>query len=91
MVESERRKMKKVIEEIIPSREILVDGVKEFLRVGVVAVLPVAIAQLESQKIDWKIVAIVFVIAVLKAIDRALHEYGKNVGNENLEKSLLRF
>jgi hypothetical protein len=76
---------------IFPRRELIIDGIKEFLRIGVIAIIPVVISQLETQKVDWKVVVIVFVVAILKAIDRGMHEMGRKIGNENLEKGILRF
>jgi len=81
----------KEVEEIIPSKELLVNTVKEFLRVGILAVIPVLISQLESQKVDWKTIGVVFVVAILKAVDRGIHELGRKTNNTNLEKSILRF
>ena len=78
-------------ETFVVKKELILEGLKEFLRIGVLAVIPVIISQLEAQKFDWKVVVIVFVVAILKAIDRSIHEVGRKVGNENLEKSILRF
>lgn len=57
----------------------------ELFRVALVAALPVVIASAESGTVDYKIVATVAVVAVLKAVDRALHESGV------AEKGLTRF
>ena len=57
----------------------------ELLRVALVAALPIVIASAESGNVDYKIIATVAVVAVLKAVDRALHESGV------AEKGLTRF
>ena len=46
----------------------------ELLRMATLAVLPVLIPALESGNVDYKVVATLVVVAVLKSIDRALHE-----------------
>lgn len=57
----------------------------ELLRVALVAALPILITSVESGNVDYKIVATVAVVAILKAVDRALHESGV------AEKGLTRF
>ena len=72
------------------NKDVLLEAVKELGRVALIAVVPIAIAQLESGKIDWTIIGIAGVIAVLKAIDKGLHLYGKEKENA-LELGLTRF
>lgn len=50
--------------------------VLEMARIAAVAVLPVAIVMLESNAIDWNAIVMIGIIAVLKGLDRALHETG---------------
>jgi hypothetical protein len=71
--------------------DVLIESGKELGRVALIAILPILIAQLESGKIDWKIVGIAGAIAILKAIDKGIHVYGKAKKNTSLEKGLVRF
>lgn len=59
--------------------------VLELLRVGVIAVIPVAVISLESGNVDPQALAVVSAVAVLKALDRMLHESGV------AEKGITRF
>lgn len=56
-------------------KQSLLEAVKELLRVGVLAIIPVVITGLEGGVIDWKAVAIVGCVAVLKAIDKFVHKW----------------
>lgn len=83
--------MRKVTKEIFPLQEAILDGLKELARIGLIAILPIIIVQLEAGKIDLKVLWVLFVVAVLKAIDRGLHSFGKDTNNEGLTKGLVRF
>lgn len=50
------------------------EALKELGRVVVLAVLPVVIVALESNAIDWKVVGLTALLAVLKALDKYVHE-----------------
>ena len=76
------------IDEHLPS---ILKGIKEFLRIGLIAVLPVLVYQLENNSVDYKMLIVLGVIAILKAVDRTLHERGVETGNESLTKGLTRF
>lgn len=56
----------------------IIEAVKDGLRVVVAAVLPVVILGLDattgSIAIDWNIVLVVAILAVLKTLDRWVHE-----------------
>jgi len=69
----------------------LIDAIKEFLRIALIAALPMLIVQLESGESSWQSILLVIVIALLKALDEFLHEKGKLEENENLTKGLTRF
>lgn len=70
----------------------LVDAIKEFLRIILVAIIPVIIGQLQNGTIgDWKVIATVAAIALLKAIDEFLHELGKEKESTSLTLGLTRF
>ena len=60
-----------------------IEAIKEGLRVLVLAILPIILAGFNTQTgtvvIDWKIVIVVGIVAVLRFIDSALHKYGKEV------------
>ena len=56
--------------------ELIRPFVLELFRVAAIAVVPVAIVALESGEVDAKALAIVAAVAVLKAIDRMLHDSG---------------
>ena len=64
---------------------------KEFARIFLLAIIPVAISQLESGMVNYQALAIVGVIAVLKGIDKGIHEVGKENDSVNLTKGLVRF
>ena len=57
----------------------------ELARTAMIAALPVVIASLESNELDLKVFAVAVTIAVLRAVDRALHQSGI------AEKGLVRF
>jgi len=82
---------KKLVKKLDIKKEVIVESVKELGRVALIAIIPVLIPQLESGKIDWKVVAIAGAIAVLKAIDKGIHVYGVEKDNESLTKGLTRF
>lgn len=80
--------LKTEIDEHLPS---ILKGIKEFLRIGLISVLPVLIYQLENGSVDYKLLSVIGIVAILKAIDRTLHERGVETGNESLTKGLTRF
>ena len=51
-----------------------IESAREYARIALVAVVPVLIVALQSEQIDGKAVGILAAVAVLKAVDRALHE-----------------
>jgi len=69
----------------------LIEGLKQGARVFVVAVIPLLIDQLTRDSINWRALAITGVIAVLMAVDKALHLEGKLEGNDQLTKGLTQF
>ncbi len=64
---------------------------KEFLRIFILAIIPVAVSQLESGKIDYRLLIVGGIIAVLKAVDKSLHEVGKKEENVQLTKGIVQF
>lgn len=69
----------------------LIESGKEFLRIVGIAVIPILIVQLENGGIQWKPIVIAGSIAVLKALDKMIHYYGKETNNPDLELGLTRF
>ena len=62
-------------------KENLIEAIKEGLRVVVLSIIPILLSGLNTQTggimIDWKVVIIVGVVALLRFIDNLLHQYGK--------------
>ena len=52
----------------------LTEAVKEFLRIAVLAAIPIIIDGLTAGLVDVRLVAITAAIALLRAIDKFLHE-----------------
>lgn len=71
------------------NKEALLEAVKEFFRVMVLAVIPVVIGSLESGLFDWKIVVTVGAIAGLRFVDKLLHEVGKDQSTKKVESKLV--
>jgi hypothetical protein len=67
------------------------EAVLALLRIVVLAVIPIAIQMFESEKIDWRVLAVTAAIALLKGIDEYIHTVGKNNENESQIKGLVRF
>lgn len=69
----------------------LIDATAELARVMVLAVIPVLIASLENDSIDWRVIGVVALIAGLRWVDKFLHKFGEASKNVSLEKGLTRF
>jgi hypothetical protein len=69
----------------------LIDATAELLRVMVLAVIPLLIASLENQSIDWRVIGIVALIAGLRWLDKFLHKFGEANNRTTLEGGLTRF
>lgn len=76
-------------------RDALIESAKEFLRVVLLSVIPVAIVQLESGLIDIKVLWVTAALAFLRAFDKFLHETGKDLKKSDpmkpIEGGLTRF
>jgi len=68
------------------NKEILIESIKEFFRVIVIAVIPILISNLSNNSFDWKVIAVVAAIAGLKFIDKAMHLTGQAVEAEGTKK-----
>lgn len=55
------------------SREATVEGIKEFFRVVILAVVPVAVVMLEDGEWNWTLIGTTAAIAFLRAIDSKVH------------------
>lgn len=66
-------------------KQAIIEALKELLRVVLIAVLPILISSLESGKIDYKIILVTAAIALLRAVDKWMHEWGKNEANKNFD------
>lgn len=69
----------------------IVEALKELGRVVVLSVIPVLITSLENMEIDWKLVGTIAAIAALRALDKWLHETGKEKANDLMMAGLTRF
>ena len=67
------------------------EAAKEAGRVVLLAILPLLISGLENQSLDLTVVAVVGALALLRFVDKLMHEVGKEEGNEDLLKGLTRF
>lgn len=54
--------------------EALVESLKELLRTGLIAVIPVVIDGLGAGEVNLRLVAVAGAIAILRALDKLLHE-----------------
>lgn len=75
---------------VINMKEAVIEAVKEFFRVVVLAIIPVVIAGIEGGVIDWKLVATVGAIAGLRFVDKLLHEIGKAEEGKSPDNSLIK-
>lgn len=54
-----------------------VEGLKQLVRITLIAVVPVLISQLQSGNgIDWNVVLVVAAIAILSGLDKWAHKSG---------------
>lgn len=69
----------------------LVEALKEAARVILIAIIPLVIDNLTSNKFEWRSIAVVAGVTALRALDKFLHIEGKLEDNSNLTKGLTRF
>ena len=72
-------------------KEAIIEAFKEFLRVVLLAVVPVLIVGLENGNLNLRFVGLTAGIAFLRALDKVLHEWGKEENNKLAEGGLTRF
>lgn len=68
-----------------------IEALKEGLRVFIVSAIPLLIVQLQNNNIDFKVLFFAGVAGILKALDKFLHEYKKDIGTEGEFKGLIGF
>lgn len=68
-------------------KQALIEGIKEPLRLLVLAVIPFAIAYFGSLSYEWAGI----IVVALRLIDSVMHEVGKEANMEQLSKGLTRF
>lgn len=71
------------------NKSALWEAAKEPIRLLVIAIIPLLINWLSGQA--WDPQFITLTIIVIRAIDKILHDYGKESGNTTLEGGLTRF
>ena len=55
-------------------KQAIIEALKEAGRVVVLAVIPLLIDSLSKGKVDWSVIAIAAAIALLRFLDKVLHE-----------------
>lgn len=60
------------------------EGLKQTLRLALMAIIPLGISQLQSGVFDWKAIVIAGGIAILGGIDKWLHKLEKGIGGNGL-------
>lgn len=72
-MERQESKMKDLFSKLynIPA---LQEGGKEFVRVAILAAVPLLIVQLEAGKVEYRLIVITAVVAGLRAVDRYIHQ-----------------
>lgn len=55
-------------------KQSIIEALKEAGRVVVLAIIPVVIDSLSKGSVDWKVIAVAGVIALLRFLDKFLHE-----------------
>ncbi len=73
------------------SKQVLFEAGKELARVVLLAILPVLIISLEKGDVDWRAVGLAGSVALLRAVDKGLHELGKVIDSDMLTKGLTQF
>lgn len=71
--------------------EPLIEALKEGARVVLIAIIPLVIDSLTSNKFEWRSIAVVGAITALRAFDKFLHIEGKLEGDSTLTGGLTRF
>lgn len=62
----------------------VIAGLTEILRTAVMAVIPLAILDIQQGKFNWKTWGIAGLIAILSGIDKWLHKLGEGIKGNGL-------
>lgn len=57
----------------------ILEGVKELIRVILLAIIPVVYLSVEQGQVDWRAVALIGVVAGLRAVEKWLHKIDAKV------------
>lgn len=69
----------------------LIEALKEGARVVLIAIIPLVIDSLTSNKFEWRSIAVVAGVTALRILDKYLHLEGKLESNDKLVGGLTRF
>lgn len=69
----------------------LIEAIKEGARVVLIAIIPLVIDSLTSNKFEWRSIAVVAGVTALRILDKYLHLEGKLESNDKLVGGLTRF
>lgn len=72
-------------------REAVVESVKEFFRVVLLAIVPILIMGVEGGVVNWALVQTVGLLAGLRFVDKLLHETGKRTDRNRMTRGLTQF
>jgi hypothetical protein len=64
---------------------------KEALRLALISIIPIIVDGLANEALNWRTVAIIGGIALLRSVDKFLHKLGKDSNDPSLSKGLTRF
>lgn len=67
------------------------EALKEGLRVIFLAIIPIVIVQVETGVFDYRILLVTGALALLRFIDKALHEVGKTKEDDVLKRGITGF
>ncbi len=71
------------------------EALKDLARTVYFAAYPIVLMGINQETgviaINWLVIKVVIIAAVLKSIDKWMHEWGKKIDNESLTKGLSRF
>lgn len=69
----------------------LIEALKEGARVVLIAIIPLMIDSLTSNKFEWRSIAVVAGVTALRIVDKYLHLEGKLEANDRLVGGLTQF
>ena len=72
---------------MMSNKKALIEALKEMGRVVILAIIPILIDSLSKGMVDWNVILIAGIIALLRFIDKWLH----NLEPEGISGGLVRF